>query len=230
MQSGRNVSVYRGPALWPMWDVAFSPMGHYFATASYSRTAMLWVTTQPQPVRLLVGHYSDVSCVTWHPNCNYVATGSWDKSARLWDVLTGKCVRVFNGHVGPLSSITFSPDGKYVAAAASGATAAGSTIRVWDITSGREVGVLEGQCMLIIRVQAVELINTILRMSRLSGNVGNIVVRKQDTQSSSTAWPTLATGRSLQAPGRTTVCGHGIWTQTCTCCQVLSLSRRATAS
>jgi transcription initiation factor TFIID subunit 5 len=164
VQSGRNVSVYRGPALWPMWDVAFSPMGHYFATASYSRTAMLWVTTQPQPVRLLVGHYSDVSCVTWHPNCNYVATGSWDKSARLWDVLTGKCVRVFNGHVGPLSSITFSPDGKYVAAAASGATAAGSTIRVWDITSGREVGVLEGQCMLIIRVQAVELIDTILRM------------------------------------------------------------------
>lgn len=144
MLSGKNVVAYRGPSLWPVWDVAFSPVGHYFASASYNRAAMIWLTSQIHPFRLLVGHYSDVSCVTWHPNCNYVATGSWDKSARLWDVQTGKCMRVFDGHIGALTCITISPDGKYVAAAG-GAGTGPSSIRIWDIGSCKEVAVLNGR-------------------------------------------------------------------------------------
>ena len=40
----------------PVWDVAFAPpsaAGHYFATASYDRTACLWATDRPQARRFV---------------------------------------------------------------------------------------------------------------------------------------------------------------------------------
>lgn len=44
----------------PVWDVRFSPHGHYFATASHDRTARLWATDHHQPLRIFSGHFSDV--------------------------------------------------------------------------------------------------------------------------------------------------------------------------
>ena len=38
-----------------------SPRGHYFATASHDRTARLWSTDHPQPLRIFAGHVSDVN-------------------------------------------------------------------------------------------------------------------------------------------------------------------------
>ena len=94
----------------------YSPLGFYFATTSYDRTARVWSTDHTQPLRILAGHYNDVhvsliclcshittalghmQCLKFHPNGNYVATGSGDLSVRLWDVSTGQCVRLFTGH------------------------------------------------------------------------------------------------------------------------------------
>lgn len=53
------VVVYRGHQ-YPIWDVRFSPHGHYFATCSHDKTARLWATDNNQPLRIFVGHYSDV--------------------------------------------------------------------------------------------------------------------------------------------------------------------------
>jgi transcription initiation factor TFIID subunit 5 len=77
----------------PVWDVKFSPMGYYFATASNDRTACVWDMRNHTPVRILAGHLSDVTSVEWHPNCHYVATGSSDCQVRLWSVANGECVR-----------------------------------------------------------------------------------------------------------------------------------------
>ena len=61
---------------YPVWDVEFSPLGYYFATASHDRTARIWrYATYKQrfrvlicsvstdhifPLRILAGHLSDV--------------------------------------------------------------------------------------------------------------------------------------------------------------------------
>lgn len=82
----------------PVWDVAAGPLGHYFASASADRTARVWCTERAQPLRLLVGHHSDVSAVRWHPNSHYVATGSHDRTVRLWDIRDGKSQRILIGH------------------------------------------------------------------------------------------------------------------------------------
>ena len=85
-----------------MWDVAVGPQGHYFASASADRTGRVWSMEHGQPLRMLVGHPSDVSAVRWHPNSHYVATGSHDRTVRLWDIRDGKSQRILVAHRAPV--------------------------------------------------------------------------------------------------------------------------------
>jgi WD40 repeat protein len=52
----------------------------------------------------------------------------------LWDAATGEVLRVFKGHKGAVGSCTFSPGGGRVTT-----TSTDSTVRVWDVASGREI-------------------------------------------------------------------------------------------
>jgi len=80
----------------PVWDVKFSPLGYYFASASNDRTAAIWNMKKHLPVRILSGgHMCDVECIEFHPNVHYVATGSSDRQVRIWSVETGECMRLF---------------------------------------------------------------------------------------------------------------------------------------
>ncbi|KAK9100240.1 hypothetical protein Scep_023670 [Stephania cephalantha] len=117
----------------------FSPVGHYFASASHDRTARVWSMDRIQPLRIMAGHLSDVDCVRWHANCNYIATGSSDKTVRLWDVQSGECVRIFIGHRSMILSLAMSPDGRYMASGDED-----GTIMMWDLSSGRCVTPLMG--------------------------------------------------------------------------------------
>jgi WD40 repeat protein len=40
--------------------VQYSPVGHYFASASHDRTARVWCMERLHPLRILAGHLSDV--------------------------------------------------------------------------------------------------------------------------------------------------------------------------
>ena len=40
--------------------ISYSPLGYYFASCSFDRTARIWNTEQIQPLRILAGHSSDV--------------------------------------------------------------------------------------------------------------------------------------------------------------------------
>lgn len=57
--TGSNIVVYKGHTV-GLWDVKFSPLGLYFATTSRDRTARIWSTDHVFPLRILVGHLSDV--------------------------------------------------------------------------------------------------------------------------------------------------------------------------
>ncbi|XP_022889781.1 transcription initiation factor TFIID subunit 5-like isoform X5 [Olea europaea var. sylvestris] len=132
-----------------VWDMAklgqqtgnmqFSPVGHYFASASHDRTARIWSMDRIQPLRIMAGHLSDVDCVQWHANCNYVATGSSDRTVRLWDVQSGECVRIFIGHRSMILCLAMSPDGRYMASGDED-----GKIMMWDLASGCCVSPLVG--------------------------------------------------------------------------------------
>ncbi|KGK34878.1 hypothetical protein JL09_g5973, partial [Pichia kudriavzevii] len=106
-----------GGAVSPVWDVEFSPLGHYFATASHDQTARLWSCDHIYPLRIFAGHLNDVDVVKFHPNGTYLFTGSSDKTVRMWDVARAESVRLFVGHTSPISDIACSPDGRWLATA-----------------------------------------------------------------------------------------------------------------
>ena len=137
---GAALTVYHGHTInTPIWSCEFAPSGYYFASAGADCTARIWTTDSPKPVRILVGHYSSVNCVSWHPNCNYVLTGSDDKTVRMWDVQTGNCVRLLSGAYSSVNVVKVSPSGRYaVAADISG------IISLWDLGSGRKVNEFRG--------------------------------------------------------------------------------------
>lgn len=59
MDTMTNVAAYRGHQN-PVWDVQWSPMSIYFATASRDKTARLWSTDRTSALRVYAGHLSDV--------------------------------------------------------------------------------------------------------------------------------------------------------------------------
>jgi transcription initiation factor TFIID subunit 5 len=65
-----NVVAFRGHEN-PIWDVKWSPMGIYFATASRDRTARLWSAERTSCLRVYAGHLSDVD-VSSLPFISYV--------------------------------------------------------------------------------------------------------------------------------------------------------------
>jgi len=134
--SGAALAVYRGHAPnTPIWSVAFSPSGYYFASGGSDATARLWTTDRSVPVRLFTGHTSKcVHSVVFHPNCNYILSGCEDKTVRLWDIQTGQCVRLLNGCPAGIYKVDIDPSGQY----AVGADVLG-TVHVWDLATGKKV-------------------------------------------------------------------------------------------
>ncbi|GBM36335.1 TAF5-like RNA polymerase II p300/CBP-associated factor-associated factor subunit 5L [Araneus ventricosus] len=95
-------------------------------------TARLWSFNRTTPLRIFVGHSSDVDHVRFHSNCRYLATASADKTIQLWAVEDGRSMRNFPGHDTHINSIAFSPDGKHIASADDS-----GRIKIWDLASGK---------------------------------------------------------------------------------------------
>ncbi|KAL1305998.1 hypothetical protein AAFC00_004131 [Neodothiora populina] len=135
-----NLVVYRSHTS-PVWDVRFSPFGHYFVSSGADRTARLWSTAHIAPHRLFVGHDSDVDVTAWHPNSAYIftASGSPDRSVRMWDIQRGNAVRLFTGHLGNITALSCAPNGKLVASADDR-----GEILLWDLATGRLVKRMKG--------------------------------------------------------------------------------------
>ena len=82
-----------------------------------------------------------VRCLAFSPDGKTVATGSGRRDrasgrtageVKLWDVATGKVRTVLHGHTSDVGAVAFGPDGKTLA------TAAGDTVIVWDLETGKE--------------------------------------------------------------------------------------------
>ena len=123
----------------PSWDVHFSPVDYYFASANMDRTLSVYSTDRLEPVRIMTGHSSDVTCCRWHGNACLVASGSDDKTARLWDFRTTTSVRTFSGSHAAISCIAFSPAGTVFAAGSDS-----GSIYLWDMATGTQMALLRG--------------------------------------------------------------------------------------
>ena len=130
-------------------SVAFSPDGKTLASASWDGTIILRDTKTLQPRTTINGHISGFNSITFSPDGKTVVSGCEDKTVRLWDTVTGENRGVFRGHTGSVLSVAISPDGKTLASTGGGNShtdwyAHDSTVRLWDIGSGRQKALLFG--------------------------------------------------------------------------------------
>ncbi|MDX2212450.1 MAG: WD40 repeat domain-containing protein [Oculatellaceae cyanobacterium bins.114] len=120
-------------------SVAFSPDGHFFATATTDNDICLWQTKDGKKVRVYQGHRGWVHSVAFSPTDAIIASGSEDETIRLWDMQTGQCLKTLKGHQNWVWAVAFSADGRCLASSSND-----QTVRLWDVQTGVCLRVLEG--------------------------------------------------------------------------------------
>lgn len=125
-------------------SIAFSKNGKIFATGDYVGIIKLWDFDSGKELRTLIGHTSENSFVgydnknsvyslSFSPDGKTLASGSSDKTVKLWNVISGEEIRSFPGHSNAITFTKFSPDNQQLV------TADFNEIKLWDISSGKEL-------------------------------------------------------------------------------------------
>lgn len=116
-------------------SVDIAPDGLLAISGSRDMTAGLWNLRTGEAAGTLAGHVDIVRRASFSPDGSLALTvGGNDPTIRLWDVAARKVKADLRGHLGWVSDAVFSRDGRHILSA-SGDT----TIRLWEVESGREV-------------------------------------------------------------------------------------------
>lgn len=100
---------------------AWSPDGHWLATAPFNRTIQLFQRRtnaendgKTPPLTLadtLKGHAADVRSLAWHPQGRLLAAGDNGKKIRLWDVSSRRTIQVLEGHTDVVTGLAWNAAG-----------------------------------------------------------------------------------------------------------------------
>jgi WD40 repeat protein len=152
--------------------VVFSPDGKYLATTSEDKTAWVWSATSGHEFARLK-HGDSVVSIAFSRDGKYLATASWDGTARVWETTSGREItRIITDEAATLSTLkkfkqtlgsysgygfsyentlAFSPEGKYLVK-----VGLDKTVRMWEVSSGREVMRLNNDTPHIVKLNKLE--------------------------------------------------------------------------
>jgi len=119
------------------WQVAFSPDGKHLAAICWSECAIrLWDVAAGRPLHSESGHRAPINALSLSADGKRLASASRDGAIKVWDLPGRK--EVHGIRTSSLTGIALSPDGKVLAAGMNQGTG-GPAVRVWDLTTAKEI-------------------------------------------------------------------------------------------
>jgi WD40 repeat protein len=122
----------------PVNCVAFSPDSQRLVSGSKDLTVRIWDTTTGEQTSKWTGHKEEVKSVAFSLDGKSIVSSAYGTGSvtsgeiKLWDVTTGKELAKFSGVLNRVDCVRFSPDGARI-------FSGGTTTRVWDAATGREL-------------------------------------------------------------------------------------------
>ncbi|CAE7549592.1 NLE1 [Symbiodinium pilosum] len=96
-------------------QVAFSPDGRWFASASFDKSVRLWDGRTGKYVHAFRGHVGDVYQLAWSADSRLLVSVSKDSTAKCWDIGRRKLQEDLPGHADEVYAVDWSLDGQRVA-------------------------------------------------------------------------------------------------------------------
>ena len=125
----------------------------YYGEGNVDKSVRIWNARDGKLKRELAGHGDRVNAVAFSSDGKLLASGSSDKTIKLWDAESGRELHTLTGHTGEVTSVAFSPDGRVLASGGGildwrkvqgSDHPADKTIKLWDVSTGREIRTLVG--------------------------------------------------------------------------------------
>jgi WD40 repeat protein len=124
-----------------VWDAAFSPDGHWLASADWDGRVRLWNLDDPhEKIRPLKAHSGAAWAVAFSPDGRTLATGGDDATIKLWNLASLQQTATLRGHTGPVDGLAFSRDGTLLASCSGDGTA-----RLWRAPTLQEIAAAEAK-------------------------------------------------------------------------------------
>ncbi|MFN6963118.1 MAG: DUF4189 domain-containing protein [Pyrinomonadaceae bacterium] len=135
----RSLQGHPGQGLDNVQALAISPDSQFIASSGRDRAIQIWSVASGSKIKTLQGHGDRIQDLVFSPDGRILASGANDKLVKLWDVNSGALLATLNGHTDWVVALAFSADGRMLA---SGGNTADRTIRIWDVSTGKEIRVL----------------------------------------------------------------------------------------
>lgn len=92
-----------------------------------------------QCARVLTGHQSWVTAVTFNPRMATLASGSLDDRIKVWNLHTGEAIYTLNGHPRGVNDVAVTTDGQTLVSCGDD-----GTVKSWSLAAGRRKYTLKG--------------------------------------------------------------------------------------
>jgi len=96
-------------------QVAFSPDGRFFASASFDKSVRLWDGRTGKYIHAFRGHVGDVYQLAWSPDSRMLVSASKDSTVKCWNVMSKKLQEDLPGHADEVYAVDWSLNGGRVA-------------------------------------------------------------------------------------------------------------------